>query len=136
MKSFARLTSLAATALLAGGVVLAAAPAQAALSDCAGGQQCGWAYNDYSDVRWASGSGIWTLTAGQSDVADSFANRGNRDCAETYEHFGYTGKVIGFNRPGLGGTTRDPNLSNGGGQWGNTSENWANRITSVEVFAC
>ena len=136
MKILSRITTLAASLAVLGGAVLAAAPAQAALSDCASGQQCGWAYNDYSTMRWGNTVGSWTLGINQNDVADSFANRGNYDCAEAYADFGWTGDVVGFNRPGLGGTTRDPNLSNGGGQWGSTSTNWANRISSVEIFAC
>lgn len=72
----------------------------------------------------------------RNDNAESFSNNGNIDCVTLFEHGGYSGKWIEFRRPGLGGTYRDPNLHNGGGQAGFTGENWANRVSSADTWRC
>lgn len=124
----------AATAILTVGVGVG--PASASLSQCASGETCGWAATEYSDIRFEAEFDISILSPGQDNVADSVANHGNLDCVWFYARSGYTGESIRFNRPGLGGTYRDPNLSNGGGAAGHTTENWANRISSVGLYRC
>lgn len=131
-----RLFSTVAAVAVLGGTALVGSVAVASTSECASGRHCGWAYNDYSDLRWSYSISQSYLNPGMDNVADSFMNNGNVDCARVYAAFGYAGEYTDFNRPGLGGTTRDPNLSNGGGTGAYSGQNWANRISAVRLASC
>lgn len=133
LRKFFRVFAVASVIALSG--VATAAPASASLAECSSGWTCGWAYTDYSDLRfeYQYGGG---LTPGRDNVVDSVANMGNLDCARLYDGYGPSGKYIQLSRPGLGGTTRDPNLYNGGGTGPYWTENWANRISYVQLYSC
>lgn len=115
---------------------IAAGPAAASVTECPSGSVCGWAYTSYSDLRWDDEFDKPWLAFTEDNVADSVASHGNLDCVWFYTTTNYTGDSIRFNRPGLGGIYRDPNLSNGGGATGDTTLNWANKISSFDLYRC
>lgn len=118
-------------------VVGFAAPAQASVGQCSSGQECIWTGTSYSgSFHGSTGNMDFTWPSTWNDVADSAASYGNTYCARFWEDVGYTGHYIYFSRPALGGTYRDPALSNGGGYGPYNSENWANRISSGNWQSC
>lgn len=120
-----RLLSLAMSALLMLGiVVLAPAPANASINECLPGNVCLWGENSYTGCFYqASGSRDnyaatgWTTCPAYAvnDGANSVVNNGARCRVRLFLNAFYDGPYVYFNNPARGGITRDPMLSNGGG---------------------
>jgi hypothetical protein len=73
-----RLATLLGGAILVGSGIVAAVPAQAALSDCPADYTCIWANNGFTGDRAQRAHGnatIWNLDGSMNDRMDSWANR-------------------------------------------------------------
>jgi hypothetical protein len=84
-----RLATLLGGAILLGSGIVAAVPAQAALSDCPTDHTCIWAYNDHEGAylpRVHGQSTILNLPSHMDNTMDSWANR-----SATYGSCGYEG---------------------------------------------
>jgi hypothetical protein len=84
-----RLATLLGGAILIGSGIVAAVPAQAALSDCPADYMCIWAYNDHVGAyapRVHGQSTILVVPSNLNDQMDSWANR-----SATYGSCGWNG---------------------------------------------
>lgn len=84
-----KLAKLLGGAILMGSGLVAAVPAQAALSDCPTNYTCIWAYNDHQGAyapRIHGQSAILSVPSHLNDQMDSWANR-----SATYGSCGYDG---------------------------------------------
>lgn len=139
------LLAITASATLGLTIVNHASPAHAALSQCTSSHACGWNFDNYAN-QWVSAVGdipslgmvSWNSEPGvtPNNKINSVANNGNSCRAVFYENNFNGGKAIVFNNPARGGTTRDPNLANGGGyKFQGTgkvnNEDWRNRISGI-----
>lgn len=130
---------LLATVVLAGGALFAAAPANAAPSDCAAGDTCVWKDSTYVTsgsetgfVRFANGIpdiGTWQYAGTSTWAKDgnsplSVHNNGNTNSARIYTGLNYGGTYVQISR-GSG----DGNISNSVGIV--TSGNFPGKLRSA-----
>jgi Peptidase inhibitor family I36 len=122
--------SVAASAAVLAGGLLAATPASASYTDCPAGKACTWTSNDWPGSPNASFSQSIAQYGSSDNRTNSVANNGNSSIARFYDYFNYGGDSFGLNNPVRGGSSRDANLSNGTD--GHEGVNWANRISSAK----
>lgn len=113
----------------------AAAPAQAAVTDCLSGQICIWHDLSYTGLYARAYDNLY-LSASSYNKATSVASNGNTNCGRFWDNPDNTGPYIYFSRPALGGIYRDPDLQNGGGYGPYNSQNWNDRITEGTWQTC
>lgn len=130
MPHFKRLASaLAAVAVVGGGAVVAAAPANAAVSDCPSGYSCLWQgikYPGAPNARFESSVSLGT----SSNKINSIANRGRSSYARYWDGNFSGGSIYLANPARSSEQNADPFLENG--TTSRPGENWANRISSAQ----
>ncbi|MGO1592517.1 MAG: hypothetical protein ACTHW1_09770 [Ancrocorticia sp.] len=112
-----------------------------AFPGCQLGWACVWTGKDYTGVAAAAaqnGGYTWAENPGGA-LAYSFQNsaaaNGNLCHKTRFFNSGKTRHFVLNSQTRLGGTSRDPNLSNGAGNAGSTNISWTNKIRSFEFFS-
>jgi hypothetical protein len=91
---------------------------------------------DYTGTMYHDPNQMDFTLALANDSGTSVASYGVYNCARFWENVNYTGRFIRFSRPALGGQFRDPDLRNGGGVAGYTSDNFNDLISSQNWASC
>jgi hypothetical protein len=144
-----RLLSISMSALLTLGIVaLAPTPAKASIYDCPSGFICLWGENsyqgcfyltqenqeNYAEIGWST-----CPAYAVNDGPNSVSNNGSRCRVRFFLNAFFDGPYVYFNSPDKGGITRDPRLSNGGGNSpsefpGVNRFNWQDQFSSHNLW--
>lgn len=109
-----------------------------AFPGCQLGWACVWAGKDYTSASAAAshdGVYTWTSDGGTAVLFQNSAAANGNLCYKTRFYNSDRTKFFVLNsQTRLGGTSRDPNLSNGAGNAGATTMNWTNKIRRFAFF--
>ncbi len=109
-----------------------------AFPGCTLGWACVWVGDNYTGGSAAANySGGYTWVSSPLSPAKALQNSAaaNGNLCRKTAFYNTGGRYFVLNsQTRLGGTSRDPNLSNGAGNAGSTTMNWKNQVRSFEFF--